>query len=387
MGFYGGQNGGYDPVGFFTEGEVALPETGTFLTWVEFTDSADVTNVWSMQALVDPSTYFGGFKEPRVIEMGTLVRALSDINGTYQGADFQLVLSDNDRLVRGKLKASSTKFFLNRSLVVRMIDDVSRREGLTPRTIMRGLVADYRPLPDLKFSLGAQDVITRRFSSQIASQSQVPKRTITLDDFPEAPPETVGKPVPIIYGVVSDENEQSVIVGTQPKFVATGNMSYTNHGTAGTWNVTYVVTLVGDETAYPPWAGENQQDERVIGTLVIPNCIGPNEFVQGSRYTTIEWDQPFGFATKIYGRFKDGNSFKGGTFGYMAYVPKYITEGVLATDRVIFLEGWFNSSQDQFQPPTNNMYVSGTFSAGNTVLVDNARGVIQPIYVGPKRFK
>lgn len=366
--------------------EVVLPDTGLFLTWVEFTDSADIRNVWSLQALTDASAYFGGFKEPRVIEMGALVRALSDINGTYQGADFSLVLSDSDRIVRGKLKAASTKFFLNRSLVVRMIDDISRRASLEPRTIMRGLVADYKPLPDLKFSLGAQDVITRRFSSQVASQNQIPKRAITLDDFPDCPPDTVDKPVPIIYGDVSDENTQSVQIGTQAKYTAVANMTSSLHGAVGTWTLKYTVTLVGDLTSYPQWLGENQQDERTIGTITVVNAVGPDQVIQGARYTQIEWDQPFGFATKIYGRFSDGNSFKGGTFGYIAYIPKFLTDNGTHVNRVLWPELWLTGSQDAFQPPVNNMFVSGSFVAGQTVVIDSAKGVIQPIYVGPKRF-
>lgn len=424
--------------------EIELPESGLILTWVEFLDSGNNRNVWAMHALTDPGTYYGGFKEPRVIDFGALVRALSDINGTYQGSDFAFVLSDNDRVIRAKLANTSTKFFLNRSLVVRMIDDVSRRLGLEPRTVMRGLVADYRPQPDLQFQMSAQDLITRRFSSQVASISQIPKRVIRIDDFPNAAPDTLGKPVPIIYGDVSDKNEKVINVGSQPKYTSTGNLTYQNFGAAGTWTVQYIVTLVGDETAYPQWLGKNQQDERVLGTITITDAIGPDEYVQGSRYTVVSWNVPGWYASKIYGRFPKTSTrtFQGSSFGYLNFVPRvntapsgYINLGTFngvpvaipeatyntwlnanpgdearapsawyndpanffygeyingdngGSQLVDWFEGWFSPSQDQFQPPpSTTQYIPGSLS-GDSAISDNARGVIQPIYVGSKRFR
>lgn len=481
--------------------EIELPESGIIHTWVEFLDSGNNRNVWAMDALVDPGAYYGGFKEPRVIEFGALVRALSDINGTYQGADFALVLSDTDRVIRKKLANASTKFFLNRSLVVRMIDDISRRAGLEPRTVMRGLVADYRPLPDLEFRMSAQDLLTRRFSSPNAEIGQVPKRVIRSDDFPNCPPDLLGAPVPIIYGTCSDRNERTVTIGSQPKFTSTGNVKYQNIGSPGTWQVYYVITLVGDETADPPWAGKNQQDERILGQITINDAIGPDEYVPGARYTQVEWDVPSWYGSKIYGRFAKtaSRTFRGSTFGYLNYVPppgsalpsgyvdlgvhdgvpvaipqatysnwlannpgdegraasawyndsenfyydQYIAGGGGDTSHVVWIEGWFSPSQDQYQPPTNNQAIGGTYwdpsqhtqdeiqarlaayraaraaagletdstdanvlvdpnflywngsaftSSGTTtvsteILVDNGRGVIRPIYVGPKRFR
>lgn len=54
------------------------------LTWVEFTDSENQRHVWSNIALPDPETYYGGFKEHRVIEFGSIRRGLSDINGVHE---------------------------------------------------------------------------------------------------------------------------------------------------------------------------------------------------------------------------------------------------------------------------------------------------------------
>jgi hypothetical protein len=269
---------------------------------------------------------------------------------------------------------------------------------------------------------------------------------IRLDDFPNAAPDIVGLPVPIIYGDVSDKNEKIINVGTQPKYVSTGNLRYTNVGAAGTWTVQYVVTLVGDETAYPQWLGQNQQDERVLGTITITDAIGPDEFVLGTRYTVVTWDTPGWYATKIYGRFSktSNRTYQGSSFGYLNFIPRvntapsgYVNLGTFngvpvaipeatyntwlnanpgdearapsawyndsanffydeyidgangGPQTVDWTEGWFSPSQDQFQPPVAGaptQYIAGSLS-GDSAVSDNARGVIQPIYVGNKRFR
>jgi hypothetical protein len=375
--------------------EPDLPVEGTLVTWVEFVDSTGGLHVWSGVALADPPAYFGGYKEPRVVETGQLTRALSDIGGTYQGADFSVTLSDADHALRKLLADNATKYFVNRSVIVRMVRDEDRRQGFDPRTVMRGLVADYKPLADLKFQLGVQDILTRRFSSEVAAISQIPKRNIGRTDFPEVPPDSLYLPVPIIYGHVSDENSYSTTIGTQPKFTWAAAPTRGHVGAAGTWNVKYVITLVGDETQAPPWDPANQQDERIVGTIEFADCVGPpaedgtatGEWQKGTRYTYIEWDQPLNYATKIYGRFaktEDAPSFLGGTFGFLGYIPRLATGGPSA--KVRWAENWARSSQDDFQPPVNNMYYQGNFTVQGAIQVDNGKGVIPAIYVGPKRF-
>jgi hypothetical protein len=117
------------------------------LTWVEFTDKADVLHVSSKIELPDPSTYYGGFKEHRVMTWGQIVRALSDRAGQYESGEFSWVWSDTDRAIRAMLDAESTKVFLNRPVTVRMIDDVNRRLLATPRTMWKGVVRGYKPCP------------------------------------------------------------------------------------------------------------------------------------------------------------------------------------------------------------------------------------------------
>lgn len=196
------------------------------LTWVEFTDSADALKVWANVALPDPATYFGGYKEPRVVEWGSIRRGLSDVNGTYEGTAWSWILNDTDRTIRALLAGDLTKWFVNRSVTGRAITDTLRRALALPRTIFRGVVRDFKPLPDGLFSFDAEDYLVTTF--QLGSDElQIPRRTVTLTDFANADADivddagvvqgtvgSVGKPVPIIYGQLSDRE-----LATQTTFV------------------------------------------------------------------------------------------------------------------------------------------------------------------------
>lgn len=186
------------------------------LTWVEFTDKADVLHVSSKIELPDPSTYYGGFKEHRVTSWGQIVRALSDRAGQYEGGEFSWVWSDTDRAIRAMLDAESTRVFLNRPVTVRMIDDVNRRLLATPRTMWKGLVRSYKPLSPLHFEVRVNDILASKFSSE-NTKSQIPTRLVTRADFPDCPTDAINKPVPIIYGDLSSGASTSappVVSGT-----------------------------------------------------------------------------------------------------------------------------------------------------------------------------
>jgi hypothetical protein len=185
------------------------------LTWVEFLDVKNTLEVWSKIALPDPSTYFGGFKDHIVQNWGTITRGLSDRRGQYEGAEWNFTVADTDGRVRNKLGNFSTQYFTGRGITARMIDDTSRRLQLSPRTVVKGFINRYRPLGNRLFEFNIGDTLSVKFNSQ-NSNDQLPQRLITKADFPNAldqpdsantgVPVTVGEPVPIIYGKITDRN-------------------------------------------------------------------------------------------------------------------------------------------------------------------------------------
>lgn len=181
------------------------------LSWVELThvDSAgaDETFLWAPVDLTDPSTYYGGFKEGRVLGFGEINRGLSDKRGQYESAEWTWVQSDTDRLVRGMLDNVNQRNFLNKMALIRMIDDEGRRAFRKPRLLVRGIVRDVRPRSPLLAEFLARDFLASKLGLADKDR-QFPQRLLSRADFDDLPATTVGKPVPIIYGT-HDESGSS----------------------------------------------------------------------------------------------------------------------------------------------------------------------------------
>lgn len=172
------------------------------LVWAELALDTG-TLVYAKVDLPDPFTYYGGYKQARILSVGAIKRALSDRSGNYEAAQFSLTMTDWDRAIRGKLGSNLSKWFLNRFVTLRMISDQGRRQRLIPRVIGIGYIRDYAPISPLQFSLTCEDYLAI-FVGLGQNEKQVPKRTITALDFDGCPEDNVGKPVPILYGNLAD---------------------------------------------------------------------------------------------------------------------------------------------------------------------------------------
>lgn len=124
------------------------PEQGASfapIVWVEFDSTDGTVQAWAMSDVADPSSYYHGFKTGKVLEFGRVIRALSDEKGNYETQKFSVDVSDaEDRYLATLLGADATRLIVNRRLVLRLIDDVSRRALLTPLTVAIGLIRSYR---------------------------------------------------------------------------------------------------------------------------------------------------------------------------------------------------------------------------------------------------
>jgi len=148
------------------------------LTWLILTTRTGAIYVWADRPLPDPSTYYHGWKEPRVITWGKIRRACSQVlTGQYENADLTVELDDTDRLLRG---LDDARDLIGASVTVHMITDPGRRVLDTPRTVFRGKVADAKPKGTLAFTLTIKDP----FAEQFSARSPVPARLFTLTDFP-----------------------------------------------------------------------------------------------------------------------------------------------------------------------------------------------------------
>lgn len=147
--------------------------------------------------LPDPSTYYTGFKDGRVLSFGTATRTLSDLTGQWSANDLSCSLADTDRSVRQVLTLA--KGLRETPVVVRMISDADRRDLATPTVVFRGALRTWRPRGDLAVELEFTDAVGSKLARR-GNDRQLPSRLVTATDFPTAPSTSQAKPVPVIYG-------------------------------------------------------------------------------------------------------------------------------------------------------------------------------------------
>lgn len=173
--------GGLGSEATFVNGPQPDVELQIGLTWMIVTTRSGTQYVWSDRPLPDPSTYYLGWKAPRVMQWGAIRRALSDfLTGQYETTDFKVTLTDTDRLLR-QLDADAQ--LVNATIAVYMISDKGRRALETAKTVYRGVIRDAAPQGTLKYDLTIKDTFAEQFSSAIDT-NLIPHRLVTTDDFP-----------------------------------------------------------------------------------------------------------------------------------------------------------------------------------------------------------
>lgn len=149
--------------------------------------------------LIDPKSYYGGYKAPRLLVAGRFIRALSDRSGEHEISSFSFTMADYDRLMRIKAISDAGRYYYNRTVIARMIPDYQRRLLMPARTIGIGLVREVISQPKLEWEIRCEEYIAQFFGLN-RDDRQVPKRLLTRTDFPDLPSDLINKAVPIIYG-------------------------------------------------------------------------------------------------------------------------------------------------------------------------------------------
>jgi len=360
--------------------EIAVPREGFIgLTWVEFFDATDAVHVWGKVVLPDPDNYYHGFKDDRIEKWGSIRRGLSDRLGHYDSATFSWTANDKDRAIRALLAHPETKFFPGAPVTVRMIDDPSRRQLLTPRTMFKGVVDGYKPLADLFFDFRAIDPISKRFSLQ--DGLTLPQQRVDLADFPQADDKllhqsagtdstigAVGRGVPIIYGEMSDEDLVTFVipiarpdVDSDPDFKQPAQHAndISGAGTLDGWILGYVL---------PYDSGTN-----TLGRII---ALSAGTF-DNDRAVSFRWETGHARTTAYWLFAADAGDFNPfGSKGSATFVRRKIhnlVEDHPGTDRPF---------QEIFTGPADGDDWIDISLGTTTVIEDRGKGQVKPIYVG-----
>jgi len=177
------------------------------MPWVEVQTDAGV-NVYAASDNALDTVH----KEARVLSFGTITRALSTMEGAIETATQTIELSDHDRVLRAAAEAGT---LLNK----RVDTYISTKAGIvaaaTPRRVNQGIIRRYKALPNLRFRIEVEDFFSALLN-MVQGTRRVPQRTLTTADFPNLPEALVGKAVPILYGLCSDESDGDAALGVVP---------------------------------------------------------------------------------------------------------------------------------------------------------------------------
>jgi hypothetical protein len=140
----------------------------------------------------------------RVLKWGPVVQTLADRHGSFQASSFTITLADTDRTLRGLLSAASTKYIDGKEVEILIETAANAALSVTPLVLARGIVTNWKFSRDLTFELTVTDPLGYRFSS-VSLDRPLPHLLIRKELFPDAPEQSVGRALPIIYGEYSDD--------------------------------------------------------------------------------------------------------------------------------------------------------------------------------------
>jgi hypothetical protein len=221
-----------DPTGGGTVGAGTDPAAGLNLcpvevplAWVEVTPAGSATTYRYSKV---PINIDSAPKFARVESFGKIPRHLSNDVADFRGVSVESILLDHDRVLRG---FEDTDSLIGARASYYISSEAAIRSAATPRRVFDGVITDTEPIDDLRFRIQCADYFTT-LMEEWAAKHTFPQRVYTLEDFPNmgnAPdalvagnPSMLGKPVPIGYGLLSDESLGPDAVGIVPAtFVGT----------------------------------------------------------------------------------------------------------------------------------------------------------------------
>lgn len=201
--------------------------------------------------LNDPSTWYGGHKEPWLISVSTIERELSD---SLRGVEVTLRVADPDRVFRA---LATTATLSGAVWEIFLVSDTVRYALGEPYRRFAGRVHDHRALPGFEYEFTLRDVLSDELA-HLADAPVIPPGRLTQTIFPGMTADYENRAIPIALGEISDEGETTPQGVVPPLIVAPG------------LNLTFFGGVDAD----------------VIGSIVSHGAIHPYGFLRG-YYNTI----------------------------------------------------------------------------------------------------
>jgi hypothetical protein len=255
----------------------------------------------------DPSTYFGGFKERRILSFGAITRKATTPGGGIQGASRQVVFDDTDRYFRASWGTTQRR---GRKWSDYLVDHVDRLNAVQPYRVGAGLVTDYAPLGDFQYGLTVEGMLSRHIS-RLQSEVKVPPNRLTATELPFMDARyRDGWSPPIGYGLLEDESAtapQGVVPGI---FVGTTNLQDIFGGGAFNvvvdWFIFFGHAVQDTLNLYVTPAAWTSSTAYLVGDRIRPNLASNGYLYQCVTAGTSGGSAPT-FSTTIGATFGDGS--------------------------------------------------------------------------------
>lgn len=166
---------------------------GTVLAWSE---------TWGR--LNDPSTYFGGEKQPRIRSLSSIRTEFSS-DGAPKSYTWTVELDDADAALR---TAARTQALKGAYLACYVVDDAVRRAAGTPYRFAAGYVISHSAREPMRMSLQCEGALGRKLS-RINQQPKIPSHVLTATEFPGLDSRREGKSVHVAIGSLSDQSSSA----------------------------------------------------------------------------------------------------------------------------------------------------------------------------------
>jgi len=285
--------------------------TPQFFGVLEAVDDGTIVEAFSEAAggpFADPSTYFGGFKERRILSFGTITRKVTTPAGGIQLSSQQVVLDDADRYFRASWATTTRR---GRKWSNYVVEHGTRLALGEPFRLSGGLVTDHAPLDDFTYQLTVEGMLGRHIARPTRAEAMAPPNRLTPDLLPALLSSRFsdGWSPPIGYGLLDDEaaaQPQGVVPG---QYVGTANLQtifgggavniaadffvFFGHAVQDTLNLYFTPPGWTASTAY------------LAGDVVRPNLVSNGYLYQCVAAGTSGSSAP-AFSTTIGATFSDG---------------------------------------------------------------------------------
>lgn len=186
-----------------SEGEnlcLSVDDPVLFTSW----DSGVDGRVWYAETeLDDPLDYYGGWKEPRLLNVSEVRRSIASSENDYEVGNFSVEFADEDYAIRSAMGT----YFNGREVEVFAVTPNGRAEQVVAKTIATGFV-DADPSFDdrdqsMSVRLTCRDRIGQAIGWTQTGQSKLPRRVLSVKNLPGCDPAALGLAAPVWYGLLS----------------------------------------------------------------------------------------------------------------------------------------------------------------------------------------